>query len=146
MSRSLSSTEKETHGRQKGQWFLLSAVVATGAFLVISGVFSTYSSIDPSVIARSNENFHFSQIRNQFQNVVSGSQCADLDANLREFTAMARKEMAEHGYLLYINYSLSGCGVARHGFMLASDRVIIVQNINANDIIPGIFVSNYTGT
>jgi hypothetical protein len=142
----LSGKTMETTNRRKptskGQWFILSAVMATGVFLAISGLFKTYNVIDTSESARINEDFQFFNIRDQFNNVVAQTPCTgdntELSKNLREFKAFSERSASEMGYLLYINYSLTNCAVTSTGILLASNRMVLCQNVRVADILPGV--------
>ncbi len=123
----------------KGQWFLISAVIAVGAFLSISVYFRDYFAMDSSEVLRVNEEYHFSNINQQFDSVVSQSNCANLDINLKEFEAFSEKSMAELGYFLYIKHKINSCSgseksVAKQ-MVLASDRAVINEGIDADSVI-----------
>lgn len=121
----------------KGQWFLISAVVATSVFLAISFMFKSYFIADSTTVAKMNEDYYFNDIRQQFQNVVMNSNCANTDENAREFRALTEKEMGNLGYLLFLNYSID-CNAKEYtlGLLLASENAIFCQNVNATDILP----------
>ena len=46
----------------KGQWFLISAVIASSVFLVISVAMRNYHALDTSAASRRNEDFYFMQV------------------------------------------------------------------------------------
>lgn len=123
----------------KGQWFLISAIMATGVFLVISGLFKTYLVQDTSPEARANEDYFFDNIRMQFNEIRKD--CPEIDRNLRDFRAFVSREMTSHGYLFYMNYSLSGCTVSNPSLLIASERYVICQNLDAKAIVPQLDVS-----
>jgi hypothetical protein len=122
-------------GWGKGQWFLVSAVVVTGVFLVISGLFKTYSLVDTSSAARADEDFHFHNIKQQFSSVVASSSCADMDKNIREYRALAEREMNNFGYLFFMNYTIQDCNSKQVtlGLLIASHRFVIYENVNPSD-------------
>jgi hypothetical protein len=133
---------RKSYHSSKGQWFIISAVMATGVFLAISGLFKTYNMIDTSENARMSEDYYFSNVREQFNSVVAQTPCTSdntvLSRNLREFKAFSEKSMAEMGYLLYLNYSLTGCTVSGNGILLASSRMAICQNVRVADVLPNV--------
>jgi hypothetical protein len=124
----------------KGQWFLISAVIVSGAFLAISVLFRGYYEIDTSLIAKYNEDYHFQNIKEQFNNIVQVSDCTNMEKNLKEFVYFAEQSMQERGYLLFINYTIyyidDSC-IVRRGFLLASEKAVIYENINPSDVITG---------
>lgn len=123
----------------KGQWFLISAVIAVGAFLSISVFFRDYFAIDSSEVARTNEDYHFYNIDKQFDNVVAQSECAKLDLNLREFKTFAEKSMAELGYFLYMDHTIKTCSGSFKSvdkkIVLASDKAVINKGIDAKTVL-----------
>lgn len=133
---------RETLGfsSSKGQWFLISAIMATGVFLVISGLFKTYLAQDSSPGVRANEDYFFDNIKGQF-NEVKKSSCADIDKNLRDFRSFVTREMASHGYLFYMNYSSTGCSISNPSMFIASERYVICQNLDAKAIVPQVEVN-----
>ncbi|MBI4162254.1 MAG: hypothetical protein HY513_01105 [Candidatus Aenigmarchaeota archaeon] len=124
----------------KGQWFLISTVIAVGAFLSISVYFRDYFALDSAEVLRANEEYHFYDIRQQFDNVVAQSDCINLDINLKEFEVFSEKSMAELGYFLYINHKINSCssGAVKSvtkQMVLASDRAVINEGIDADSVL-----------
>ncbi|MEM7819672.1 MAG: hypothetical protein QXD48_02480 [Candidatus Aenigmatarchaeota archaeon] len=126
--------------RSKGQWFIISAIMVSAAFLIISIFFKGYYGIDTSRPTKLSEDYYFMNIKEQFNKVVQDSNCTNMDKNLKEFKYFSEKVMGELGYFLYINYSIISCPPKniRMGMLLASDKMILHENINPNDVIPGI--------
>lgn len=91
--------------RSKGQWFLISAVIAVSAFLSISIVLKDFFVIDSSVTARNREDQYMWNIKEQFENVVEKSSCTEMDANLNEYMNFVKNRLWESGYLVYIEYA-----------------------------------------
>ena len=121
---------------KKGQWFLISAVILSGAFLFMASLFRSYSSIDISQTER-DENFYFMNIKNDINKIITGERCSE-DA-LKEFGALARSEMNSLGIFLYLNYTYDcDAGTSEIGILLASDKAVLYENINPNDVISGI--------
>ncbi len=123
----------------KGQWFLISAVMAASAFLLISALFKAYFVVDSSNVARTDEDFYFTNVWQQIGNsaVQNPGNCQQLDASLREFKAFADTEVSRMGYLFFLNYTYT-CPPASvsPGLMVASDRMIVCRNVNTDDILP----------
>lgn len=121
----------------KGQWFIVSAVIATGVFLVISNLFKTYYVFDTSVTARANEDFHFRNINQTFFDIVAGSDCSDMDKNIREYRAFAEREMNNLGYRFFLNYTINDCTTkyATLGLLVGSSRMVVSYNVNPDDIL-----------
>ncbi len=92
---------------KKGQWFLISAVVATGIFLAIAGVFKTYVDIETSKPSIFNEDYYFENIKQGLYNTASMS-CKSED--IKEYIEFSKKEMARLGYLLNITY-IAPCSI-----------------------------------
>jgi len=125
----------------KGQWFLISAVIASGAFLTISFLFKSYFIADPAHVASANEDFYFHNIKQQAFHVINQSDCTDLaqlDKNFREFRAFVERGMGSLGYLVYMNYTMVDCPAKKYdlGLLLASERMIICQNVTTKHILP----------
>jgi len=141
MPRSYQSSKSDKNNISKGQWFIISAVVVSGAFLAISFLFRSYYDTDTSSVTRYDEDFHFQNIKEQFDNTIKLSNCANLEKNLKEFVYFAEQRMQENGYLLVINYTIVGCeadvGNVRRGILLASENAVLYDNINPADVIPG---------
>jgi hypothetical protein len=123
----------------KGQWFLISAVIVSGAFLAISALFHGYYDIDSSVIGKYNENYYFQNIKDQFNNIIQASDCTNMAANLKEFVYFAEQSMQKNGYVLFINYTIINCADknVRRGFLLASNKAVLYENVNPEDVISG---------
>jgi hypothetical protein len=120
----------------KGQWFLISAVVATGVFLAISTLFKSYLVIDTAGVARTNEDFYFHNIDDQFNALAARTNCDD--RVMREFRAFVEREMGNLGYLVYMNYP-PDCSTL--SLLLASEKVTVCQNIDPTAILPNIDIT-----
>ncbi len=131
------STSALVHTRSKGQWFIVSAVMVTGVFLVISGLFKSYSLIDVSSTARPNEDFYFYNIKDQFNSVVQGSDCASMDKNLREYQAFAEREVNNLGYRFFMSYTINDCAAksVSLGLLIGSNNLVVYENVNPDDIL-----------
>lgn len=115
--------------KSKGQWYIISAVMITGALLLISFLIKNYFISDPSDVARLREDFLFNNMKEQLNRTVDISSCDDLDSNLNEFVYFTRQRMAEKGVLLLVNFSVSSCPpkVVTFSMALASDKMSINQ-------------------
>jgi hypothetical protein len=128
----------------KGQWFLISAVIVTGVFLAMSTLFKTYSLVDPSLSARNNEDFYFNNVKDKFYDVVARSDCTNMDTNLRDFKTFTAREVGTMGYLLLMNYT-ADCTTKKGdvSIMLASNDFILCKNYNISNALPNIIdISN----
>ena len=135
MRRSLSSNKK-------GQWFLISTVIASVAFLSISFLFKDYFIVDTSATAMAYEDFYFWDIKNGLNEMVSihgfdQPTCEDLGYRLDEFSYLVGSNMNEIGYYFFANKTVDCPGrVVNFGILLASDRMVIYENVNPDDLIP----------
>ena len=122
----------------KGQWFLISAVIASSAFLTISFLFRSYFAADSTEVARINEDFYFHDIKQQFDILANEQDCANYDSNFREFRAFAEREMGNLGYLLYMNFTIDDCSQKKYrwGMLLASERMVICHNVTVAGVLP----------
>lgn len=120
----------------KGQWFIVSAVMATGVFLVISMLFRSYTVIDTSESARVSEDYYFNNVKEQFGAVVTASDCTNMDTNLREYRAFAEREINSLGYRLFLNYTINDCATQQvtMGLLVASNRFLIYEGVNPADL------------
>lgn len=91
-------------GGSKGQWFLVSAVIATGAFLAFSVLFKDYFAVDVSRAVMVDEDYYFRSVKDGLQKTAAVS-CPDNRAfrrNAAAFAEFTKERLAEKGYLLTI--------------------------------------------
>ena len=121
----------------KGQWFLISAVVAVGAFLSISVFFRDYFATDSSAIVRINEDAYFLELKAQFDVVITQSDCSNMDANLKEYEYFAQKSMSQLGYFLYMDHIITDCAAkdVQKKIVLASERAVLNEGIDAASVL-----------
>jgi hypothetical protein len=122
----------------KGQWFLISAVIAAGAFLTISVIFRSYFFADSSSIAKMDEDYYYWNLKAQLNKVLIISDCTNMEKNVNEAVYFFRQNMAEKGYMLYVNYSSIDCSgkkINNLGIVLASERMVIRENANVSRVI-----------
>ncbi len=95
----------------KGQWFIISAVIASGAFLIISVIFRGYFATDTGKVALTDENYYFFSIKSGLNQTISiscsqGSNPAETrsitERNLREFVQFSKDNLAKIGYIAEI--------------------------------------------
>jgi hypothetical protein len=87
----------------KGQWFIISAVIASATFVTISMLYSGYFYADSSKIAKINEDFFFNNIVYELNNTLGYSaNDYDFQKNLMEFVPYAEQKALEKGYYLKI--------------------------------------------
>lgn len=114
--------------KNKGQWFLISAVIASSAFLGISLLVKDYFAVDTSSAAKINNGFYFQSISQQLDNILKNTVvndspvCINLTTNLDEFRAVAEKAMAAKGLFFDMNYTIKNCSSKKvnFNFLLAS--------------------------
>ena len=131
----------------KGQWFLVSAVIASGAFLAISLLFNSYFVVDTSKPALIDEDYYFHVVKSGINNTIQLSNCTvndgitNMERNLGGFVDFTTNELAEIGYFLHIEYNIVDCNAKRvnYGILLASDRYTRCDNVaNPQSILPGV--------
>ena len=123
----------------KGQWFIISAVVMSGVFLVISSMLKVSFGVDASEVGRRNEGFYFNNIREQISNIESKCLAGgDMSRDMKEFAEFSRRSMESRGYLFFMNYTINGCSAESVGLMVASEKGFFYQNLDPNEIVPGI--------
>lgn len=130
---------------QKGQWFIVAAVIASSVFLGISVIFKSFAATDASQSAVGSEEFYFWSVQNALRSVLANAPagCVNLTEALAEYNATASKQMAEFGYFLFLNVTpntASDCAnrEAGIGILLAGDRAVFYNNVTPSDVIPGI--------
>ena len=132
---------------RKGQWFLVSAVIASGTFLAISILFSDYFTADTSKPALIDEDYHFSNVKSGMNRIVQLSDrtavggLTNMDRNLRAFIQFSKQELAEIGYFLHVEYTINDCNAKKvdFGILLASDRYVRCDNVkNPQAVLPGV--------
>ncbi len=121
----------------KGQWFIISAVVASGVFLAMSVLFRDYFLVDSSTVASINEDFYFKNVEQQLALLASMDDgCANpsqYEQNYLEFKEFAERKIARLGYFLFINKT-SVCP-GEFSLLLASDRAVIHKNVDPETIL-----------
>lgn len=136
----------------KGQWFIISAVIAVGAFLAISIVLTDFFAVDTSATARLDEDDLFWNVRSQANELVQQNPCPALDSSMREFIAFGTREAARRGAVLHVAYRIDACAdddpatpenefvrVVPIDVLVASDKALFyTDGIDPNDIIPGV--------
>jgi len=114
----------------KGQWFIVSAVIASSGFLAISTLFSSYFIIDNSQIPRINEDFLFLNIQEELNRTIDYSTSDNIERNVKEFVEFSKNKMSEIGYYLEIinktSILLSGTD---YYLSLVSDRMNITRTV-----------------
>ncbi len=116
----------------KGQWFIISAVVASSVFLGISLLLRDYFVIDSSASATINNDHYFYNINRELDNVVANTptspgNCINLTTNLDGFRTLTQQGMAARGILLSLEYVIVQCSPNRVNFdilMASNDEVI----------------------
>ncbi|MFH0832897.1 MAG: hypothetical protein V1900_04210 [Candidatus Aenigmatarchaeota archaeon] len=91
----------------KGQWFLISAVIISGFLLAISVLLRGYYEVDTSEIAMVNEDYYFSNIKNNLNRLLEESSCDDASKNLDGFIHFSKQRLAGIGYYLFVNRTVS---------------------------------------
>jgi hypothetical protein len=116
----------------KGQWFIISAVVASSIFLGISLLLKDYFIVDSSIPATVSNDHYFYNINHELDSIVantptSPADCTNLITNLDSFRTLAGQEMAARGILLSLEYNVIQCSPNRVNFdlLLASNDQII---------------------
>lgn len=116
----------------KGQWFIISAVVASSVFLGISLLLKDYFVTDSSVPATANNDHYFSNINREFDQIISSTptspgNCLNLTTRLDEFKALTGHEMAARGVLLSLQYTIQQCSPnqVKADILLASNNQVI---------------------
>jgi len=121
----------------KGQWFIISAVVASGVFLAISVLFRDYFMVDSAAVTERNEPFYFKNIEQQLlrlETLDSGCTNPQLyDEHYRELAYRAEKSMAALGYVLYLNRT-AACPPT-FSILLASEHMVISKNVDPETVL-----------
>ena len=93
----------------RGQWFIISAVVASSIFLGMSLLLKDYFDVNSAETARTNNAFYFNSIQEQLDNVVRNtptkSGCINLTTNLAELKWVVEKELAAKGVFARVEYN-----------------------------------------
>lgn len=119
----------------KGQWFIISAVVASGVFLVISSLFQGYFAVDPDRVAQINEDFYFNNIKYELEKLDAIKDCGTFDRQFNEFTHLVKSRLAGAGYYVFVNKT-TGCApssITTFGILAASEKAVIYENVNLAD-------------
>ncbi len=127
--------------KNKGQWFIISAVVASSIFFSISVLLKDYFIVDSSDEAGINNDYYFSDIVEQFNYIVATTQtnmsCSNLTSRLDELKAASERLLAPKGMFVYMKYTLPPvCGEinnVRLDLIVASEKEIIY---NVSSVYP----------
>ncbi len=129
----------------KGQWFIISAVVASSVFLGISLLLKDYFVVDSSAAVTVNNDHYFYNINRELDNIVANTHtspgnCINLTTSLDGFRTLTQQEMAARGVLLSLEYTIVQCGPNQVNFdilMASNDEVIynFTTRKNASEII-----------
>ncbi len=117
----------------KGQWFIISAVIASSIFLGISFLLKDYFVIDSASTARISNDFYFSNIEEQLNNIVAKTittgGCINLTTALNEFITVAEKDLSSKGLFSKMEYNIVQCdpNVVKFDFIVASHDEIIYK-------------------
>lgn len=116
----------------KGQWFIISAVVASSIFLGLSFLLKDYFVLDSSDAGKINNDFFFYNINNQLDSIVQNTvtiagNCVNLTTALDEFKTIAERDLAAKGLFLRIDYTIVQCNpnIVKFDFIVATDEEII---------------------
>jgi hypothetical protein len=89
--------------KNKGQWFLLSAVIASATFLTISIMFKGYFSMDSSRIANIDDDFFFGNVVKELNSSMKYSSDPDeVRKDVEDFAEYAKEKALERGCFLVI--------------------------------------------
>ena len=130
---------------RKGQWFLISAVMISGVFVVISLVFKNYALVDTSSVADMDENRVFTNIKENMDKIASSVTTSDcnplatstMNLTLAEFRNLATAEFAKTGYFVYIDYTITSCSSRQitKEIVVASDRMVLSEGIDPSTVL-----------
>ena len=129
---------------KKGQWFIISTVIASMAFLSISLLFKNYFVVDTASVATNDEDFYFWNIKyglTETVNIVGYDipYCVRLENALNDFIGYSKTRMAEMGYYLYAEKIIDCAGgTTDFGILLASDDMLVYENVDPTTIIPSL--------
>jgi hypothetical protein len=131
----------------KGQWFLVSAVIASGAFLAISILFNNYFVVDKSEPALIEGDYYFAVVKSGMNRTIWLSNCTvaggitNMERYLREFVQFSKDELAAVSYFLHVEYTINDCAAKRvnYGILLASEKYVRCDNVaNPQAVLPGV--------
>lgn len=103
---------------QKGQWFLISAVIASGAFLALSFFFKDYFVLEASFPARNSHDAYLYSLAQQLDNIVGTAvtndppRCINLTTRLDELKVLAERALAPKGLFVFLNYTVLDCAAS----------------------------------
>jgi len=131
----------------KGQWFLISAIIASSIFLTISFSLKSFFSVDTSSTALYDEHYYFFGIKSNVNEIKLNSGCSsqnngltEKENNLREYLSLTKEKMAEKGYFFYGDVTGDCSSGYNVGLLLASEKFALCENVNSNDIISGLVI------
>jgi hypothetical protein len=121
----LSGFNYETRQRKKGQWFIVSAIIASAALLALSFVFRGYFVTDTSLVQLNDESFYFENIKASIEEVKSVSDCDNIEKSLEELDHFTTESLIKRGILFKHIYDTE-CPI----FETVNTRLLLIQSDN----------------
>ncbi|MBI4019378.1 MAG: hypothetical protein HY364_03925 [Candidatus Aenigmarchaeota archaeon] len=91
----------------KGQWFIISAVIISGALLAISFIFRGYFAADTSAVQLNDQSYYFYSINESIANIhASNTDCTTKQKDMEELEHFASQEMIDKGIALAMIYEV----------------------------------------
>ncbi len=111
----------------KGQWFIISAIIISGALLIISNLLRSYTQ-DYSYIVKMDEDFILFNIEEELgKTLLLSRDYEDLENNLKHFINFVKDRIGRLGYYVEIvNESILSMPPAKTRFKI----ILISNNVN----------------
>ena len=110
----------------KGQWFIISAVIISGALLAISFTFRGYFAADTSAVQLNDQSYYFYSINESIANVhASNADCATKQKDMEELEYFMSQEMMSKGIALAMIYDVdcTSNAISKKLLLLQSDNM-----------------------
>jgi len=116
----------------KGQWFIVSAIIISGALLVISNILRSYVQ-DYSYIVRMDEDFILFNIEEELsETLLLSRDYEDLENNVKHFIYFVKYRIGRFGYYVeIINESALSLPPAKTRFRI----ILVSDNMNVTKVL-----------
>lgn len=116
----------------KGQWFIISAIIVSGALLIISNLLRSYTQ-DYSYIVKMDEDFILFNIEEELSETLLFSRdYEDLENNVKHFINFVKDKMGRLGYYVeIINETILSMPPTKTTFRIS----LVSSNVNITKIV-----------
>ncbi len=94
------------HAGYKGQWFIISAIVISSAFLAISTVFRGYVNTDTALPHLNDDGTFFDAILESIKNIEDSNDCTTMGKSMEELVHLLKQQSTARGIVATLEYDV----------------------------------------